>query len=232
MHIQILWQLFANRKILIYEIFSSLFSLFIAISQDGRLTTNAYMAEYNQDRFELEIQAKEVQPPERIAKAKVFVSIIFSLYLFSVHLCMHKVSKNDEKFRFPPQVWIYEPEQLVRVILSRPPSEVQSERDEILVELTNVTKNRIIIDDIRYHVDGVGRIRMDWTDMFFHAVDAKTKSIVPVFEVLTEIDSKYDFLKDYYSVSNRCEIECIDAGMMGNIFRFILIHMAFKGVCS
>lgn len=84
---------------------------------------------------------------------------------------------------------------------------MQSERDEILVELTIVTKNRIhiIIDDIRYHVDAVGRIRMDWTDMFFYAVDTKTKTIVPVFEVLTEIDSKYDFLKDYYSVSNQKE---------------------------
>lgn len=99
------------------------------------------------------------------------------------------------------QVWIYEPEQLVRVILSRPPSEVQSERDEILIELTNVTKKLIIIDDIRYHVDGVGRIRMDWSDLFFHAVDPTTKNIVPVFDILNEIDSKYDFLKDYYSVS-------------------------------
>ena len=79
---------------------------------------------------------------------------------------------------------------------------MQIERDEILVELTNVTKNRIIIDDIRYHVDSVGRIRMDWTDMFFHAVDTNTKTIVPVFDVLIEIDAKYDFLKDYYSVSN------------------------------
>ncbi|XP_070490349.1 cadherin-87A isoform X2 [Chironomus tepperi] len=139
-----------------------------SISQDGRLTTNAYMAEYNQDRFELDIQAKEVQPPERIAVAKVFV-------------------------------WIYEPEQLVRVILSRPPSEVQNERDEILVELTNVTKKHIIIDDVRYHVDSIGRIRMDWTDLFFHAVDMTTKSIVPVYDILNEIDSKYDFLKDYYS---------------------------------
>lgn len=99
------------------------------------------------------------------------------------------------------QVWVYEPEQLVRVILSRPPSEVQSERDEILIELTNVTKKHIIIDDIRYHVDGVGRIRMDWADLFFHAVDPSTKNIVPVFDVLNEIDAKYDFLKDYYSVS-------------------------------
>lgn len=99
------------------------------------------------------------------------------------------------------QVWIYEPEQLVRVILSRPPLEVQNERDEILIELTNVTKKHIIIDDIRYHVDNVGRIRMDWTDLFFHAVDVRTKSIVAVADILTEIDSKYDFLKDYYSVS-------------------------------
>jgi hypothetical protein len=124
-------------------------------------------------------------------------------------------SKGEKIYKFQPffslpylynvQVWIYEPEQLVRVILSRPPSEVQNERDEILVELTNVTKNRIIIDDIRYHVDSVGRIRMDWTDMFFHAVDTKTKTIIPVFDVLTEIDSKYDFLKDYYSVSNQME---------------------------
>jgi hypothetical protein len=79
---------------------------------------------------------------------------------------------------------------------------VQSERDEILVELTNVTKKHIIIDDIRYHVDNVGRIRMDWTDLLFHAVDINTKSIVLVSDILSEIDAKYDFLKDYYSV--RC----------------------------
>jgi hypothetical protein len=85
--------------------------------------------------------------------------------------------------------------------LSRPPSEVQSERDEILFELTNVTRKHIIIDNMRYHVDSVGRIRMDWTDLFLHAVDPETKAIVPVNEILTEIDSKYDFLKDYYSVS-------------------------------
>lgn len=95
------------------------------------------------------------------------------------------------------------------VILSRPPSEVQSERDEILIELTNVTKKHIIIDDIRYHVDGVGRIRMDWSDLLFHAVDPNTKNIVPVFDILNEIDSKYDFLKDYYSVSLRLKPMCV-----------------------
>lgn len=111
-------------------------------------------------------------------------------------------SKNNIELS-PTQVWIYEQEQLVRVILSRPPAEVQSERDEILIELTNVTKKHIIIDDIRYHVDSVGRIRMDWADLLFHAVDPATKNIVPISEILNEIDAKYDFLKDYYSVSKQ-----------------------------
>jgi hypothetical protein len=68
-----------------------------AISQDGRLTTNAYMAEYNQDRFELDIQAKEVQPPERIAVAKVFVSTFsyFNLKVNSFHN-MAKEERMDE----------------------------------------------------------------------------------------------------------------------------------------
>jgi hypothetical protein len=147
------------------------------------------MAEYNQDRFELEIEAKEVQSPERTAKAKVLVSV--GKWMLKIHLI---------DFIIQPQIWIYDPDQLVRVILSRPPSEVQSERDEILFELTNVTRKHIIIDNMRYHVDSVGRIRMDWTDLFLHAVDPETNTIVPVNDILTEIDSKYDFLKDYYSV--------------------------------
>lgn len=76
---------------------------------------------------------------------------------------------------------------------------MREERDEIVFELTNVTKKLIIIDEIRYHVDGVGRIRMDWCDLYFHAVDTQSNQIVPVSDILNEIDSKYDFLKDYYT---------------------------------
>ncbi|GAB0095360.1 Cadherin-87A [Sergentomyia squamirostris] len=139
-----------------------------AISKEGRLTTATFMAEYNQDRFILEIIAKEQEPPERQAKATV-------------------------------HVWIFNPEQLIRVILSRPPSEVNQERDEIVSELSNATHKRIIVDEIRYHVDGMGRIRMDWCDLYFHAVDPDTRAIVPVEEVLKVIDAHYDFLKDYYA---------------------------------
>lgn len=47
---------------------------FLAISSEGRVSTGAFMAEYNQDRFELEIIAQEVEAPQRIARAKVIVS--------------------------------------------------------------------------------------------------------------------------------------------------------------
>ncbi|XP_055710433.1 cadherin-87A isoform X2 [Phlebotomus papatasi] len=136
------------------------------ISKDGRLTTATFMAEYNQDRFVLEIVAKEQEAPERTAKATV-------------------------------NVWVFNPEQLVRVILSRPPSEVNQERDEIVSELSNATQKRIIVDEIRYHVDAMGRIRMDWCDLYFHAVDPETRMIVSVEEVLKVVDAHYDFLKDY-----------------------------------
>lgn len=44
------------------------------ISADGKIVTATYMAEYNQDRFILEIVAKEKAYPQREARAKVHVS--------------------------------------------------------------------------------------------------------------------------------------------------------------
>lgn len=44
------------------------------VTQDGKLVTSGYMAEYNQDRFIVEIVAKEIASPERFAVAKVHVS--------------------------------------------------------------------------------------------------------------------------------------------------------------
>ncbi|XP_049820113.1 cadherin-87A isoform X2 [Aethina tumida] len=96
-------------------------------------------------------------------------------------------------------VWIFEPEQLIRIILSRPPEEVTRERNEILAELSNATQSVIIIDEIRYHTNDVGYKNEEWSDLYILAVDPKTRTIIPVPEVLKVIDSKYDFLKDYYA---------------------------------
>ncbi|XP_037950631.1 cadherin-87A [Teleopsis dalmanni] len=138
------------------------------ISPEGRITTAAFMAEYNQDRFELEIVARELESPQRSARTKV-------------------------------NVWIYDASQLVRVILSRPPDEVYQEQEEIVAELRNATQHRIIVDEIRFHVDRMGRIRMDWCDLFFHAVEPRTQQIAAVEDILKVIDTNYDYLRDYYA---------------------------------
>ncbi|CAG9836975.1 unnamed protein product [Diabrotica balteata] len=96
-------------------------------------------------------------------------------------------------------VWIFEPEQLIRVILSRPKEEVIKEKEEILAELSNATQSLVIIDKIRYHIDDNGVKNEDWSDLYILVVNPKTQTILPVPDVLKTIDSKYDFLKDYYA---------------------------------
>ncbi|XP_074032325.1 cadherin 87A [Leptinotarsa decemlineata] len=96
-------------------------------------------------------------------------------------------------------VWIFEPEQLIRVILSRPKEEVLKEREEIIAELSNATQSLVIIDEIRYHIDDNGVKNEEWSDLYILVVNHKTQTILPVPEVLKTIDSKYDFLKDYYA---------------------------------
>jgi len=59
------------------------------VTEDGKLVTANYMAEYNQDRFVLDVIAKEKASPEREAMTKVHVRncqcIVFILnYLYSL----------------------------------------------------------------------------------------------------------------------------------------------------
>ena len=60
------------------------------------------------------------------------------------------------------KVWVFEASQLIRVILSKSPEEVNRERDEIVSELSNATQSRVVVDEIRYHVDASGHIRREW----------------------------------------------------------------------
>lgn len=59
-------------------------------------------------------------------------------------------------------MWLYEPSQLVRVILSRPPSEVNAQQAEIVAELSNATQRLVVVDGIGPHVNSQGRPRPDW----------------------------------------------------------------------
>uniref|UniRef100_A0A1B6L3B2 Cadherin domain-containing protein n=1 Tax=Graphocephala atropunctata TaxID=36148 RepID=A0A1B6L3B2_9HEMI len=139
-----------------------------SISPSGRLFTVTLVAEYNQDRFRLEVVARENAHPFREAKATV-------------------------------HVWVYEQQQLIRVILSRPPEEVNRQREGIVMELSNATQSLVVVDDIRYHVDPLGHKQTDWCDMYLHVVNPKTQTIATIPDVLKVIDAKYDFLKDCYA---------------------------------
>lgn len=68
---------------------------------------------------------------------------------------------------------------------------------------------------------------MDWTDMFFHAVDPDTKAIVPVNDILNEIDSKFDFLKDYYSVSSDGKLRKLNVCALSSIIQNEIVVTLF-----
>lgn len=44
------------------------------VNSEGKITTATFVAEYNQDRFELLIIAREISPPHRESTASVYVS--------------------------------------------------------------------------------------------------------------------------------------------------------------
>ncbi|XP_050430558.1 cadherin-87A [Adelges cooleyi] len=95
-------------------------------------------------------------------------------------------------------VWVYETEQLVKVIVSRAPQTVTEGREQILSSLANVTSMIVVLDDVRYHVNQYGYIQSDWSDVYIHMINPMTNTIMSSGEVLTIIDNKYDYLKDYY----------------------------------
>lgn len=67
------------------------------VTQDGKLVTSGYMAEYNQDRFIVEVIAKETAIPERYAMTRVHVSHFIREYLYlllSLFLYLSRVYKG------------------------------------------------------------------------------------------------------------------------------------------
>ena len=85
------------------------------------------MAEFNQDRFVLELVAQETTSSHR-ARATV-------------------------------NLWIYDPSQLIKLVVNKPPMTVNKNKTAIIAELKNVTENIVVIDDIRYSmIDAVYRL--------------------------------------------------------------------------
>lgn len=66
------------------------FSSLLDITSEGRISTQSFMAEYNQDRFELDVMVTEIAEPRRSAITQVTVKIkiyqILLQYIFATVL--------------------------------------------------------------------------------------------------------------------------------------------------
>lgn len=136
------------------------------------------------------------------ALGKVTIANFISEYnqdRFELHIVAAEDAPPYRETKVVLNVWVYELQQLARVILSRPPHEVKSQVHEIASELANATSNIIVVDDVRFHVDRVGQIKRDWCDMYIHMIDKNTGTIVTILYLLKVIDDKYDHLKNYYA---------------------------------
>lgn len=171
------------------------------MEENGRLTLGALIAEFNQDRFVIDIEAKESNSNHR-AKARV-------------------------------NLWVYEPEQLIKLVIAKTPEEVNADKMKIIAELRNVTQQVIVIDDIRFHIHEQDGLQRDMTDMFVHAVDEETNSILMPKDVLKSVDSNYEHLSLYYEEAGihtiqpatdiRAETTSVDSNLIALIALLIII---------
>ena len=136
------------------------------MEQSGRLILSSLVAEFTQDKFVIEIEAKE--------------------------------SKSNHRTKATVNLWIYEPDQLVRLIVDMPPMQVNREKRSILNALRNVTRDTVVLDDIRYHISDTEGLRRDMTDMYVHVVDPGNNIVAPD-DVVDIVDANYDTLAKVYT---------------------------------
>ena len=136
------------------------------MEQSGRLILSSLVAEFTQDKFVIEIEAKE--------------------------------SKSNHRTKATVNLWVYEPDQLVRLIVDMPPMQVNREKRSILNALRNVTRDTVVLDDIRYHISDTEGLRRDMTDMYVHVVDPGNNIVAPD-DVVDIVDANYDTLAKVYT---------------------------------
>ena len=94
-------------------------------------------------------------------------------------------------------LWIYEPKQLIKLVVNMPPMQVNREKRSIVTALKNVTQKTVVLDEIKYHISPEGSQRRDMTDMYIHVVD-RDNNIIEPNEVVEVVDSNYDTLSKVY----------------------------------
>lgn len=92
------------------------------------------------------------------------------------------------------KVWVYEPEQLVRVVIAQPPQEVYNDQKQVVSVLSNATGGRVVIDNLKYHVTDKGKLMKMWTDLYIHVLDQNDR-VVQTPKVLEAVDSNTKLVK-------------------------------------
>lgn len=81
----------------------------------------------------------------------------------SVNKC-DELNNNKSRVYLPPrrQVWVWESEQLVRVVLAQPPREVMQRQQAIADTLSKVADGTAVVDEVRYHVRQDNTVNTEW----------------------------------------------------------------------
>ncbi|KFM79704.1 Cadherin-87A, partial [Stegodyphus mimosarum] len=114
---------------------------------------------------------------------------------FELRVAAKEVASPFRVAKATVKVWIYEQNQLVRVIVPQPPEEVHKRKTLIHEILSNATRGVVVIDDIRYHVNEKKKLVRKWTDLYIHVVNNQDEMML-IPQVLEAVDSNSKVLSD------------------------------------
>lgn len=118
----------------------------------------------------------------------------YSQARFTVALEAKETTPPHRAARTTLKVWVYEPDQLVRVIIAQPPEEVYRDQRQVVAVLSNATGGTVVIDKLKYHVNDKGKLVKSWTDLHIHVLD-KNDRVIHTPEVLDAVDSNIKLVR-------------------------------------
>ncbi|KAK4292814.1 hypothetical protein Pmani_034453 [Petrolisthes manimaculis] len=130
-------------------------------------------------------------------------------------------------------VWVWERDDLVRVVLAQAPETVVRHQDSIAQTLSKVAEGTAVVDEIRYHVNPDNTVNRERTDMLVHVV-GDSEEVLEVGTVLKRLDQGYTTLtntshtariKNVFPAAVKEVEEEVDARLAGLIALLIVLFI-------
>ncbi|KAF2367181.1 Cadherin [Trinorchestia longiramus] len=136
-----------------------------------------------------------VPPPFRLegASGRLVTAALMTQYKhhrFRLELQATEVASPHRVTKASVHVWVWEDEQLVRVVLSQPPQQVVLQQEAIADTLSQVAEGTAVVDQVRYHVMADNTVNTNWTDMLVHVVNS-SGHVLAIDDVLKQMDKGY-----------------------------------------